>query len=113
MKSRFSLSSELPIALQGHAIACQVWAGVLSSPGLKITAFDERLLITYCLVIEEENKLREIYPSLEEQAIQQDTQLQRQIRKSRSLLDKRISQKRKLALDLAKSLFLDPPVFHP
>ncbi len=120
-KNNFTLSPKLPIALRGHVIASQEWDRVLRSPGLKITALDESLLIQYCLVIEDEQDLKSICTGYETtikqlQETSQDKQLQRLIRKAQSAIrkmKKRICGKQKLAQDFAKSLYLGPPVFRP
>ena len=117
MKSTFLIDPNPPKILKGHEIALQEWKRVLKLPGHRITAFDSCCLANYCLVIEEEKILRSISACVEKTIKEMQTSKQHsklQIRKTRDLLitqRNRIVGKRKLARQLAESLYLDPPVF--
>lgn len=101
MDRRITLSLTPPVSLKGHEIASAEWTRVLSIPGHKITRLDESLLTQYCLVVEEEQAwklflLKEISdtPHIHPRQIES--------------LKKRICDKHKLLLLLARSLYVIP-----
>lgn len=100
-KNNFTLSPESPNALQGHEIAKAEWTRVLNLPGHKITAFDENLLVQYCLVLEEEQGWKKF---ITEEIADNPRITKRQIESLR----KRIRDKHKLLLTLARSLYVTP-----
>jgi len=91
------LSITPPVSLQGHEIAITEWTRVLSVPGHKITAFDQDLLVNYCLVFEEEQAIA-IHIM---EAIADMPNIEQ--------MQKRLRDKRKLLTTLARSLYVTPP----
>jgi hypothetical protein len=126
---RLKLSSVPPEALQGDTLAAAEWRRVMSLYGQSLIIFDAGLLLCYCQVFQEDQKLLiDLYVSCEKTietlkatvhettaniSSEQFNKLQLQIRKAEANLTAlaiRRRNKRKLLLMLAKSLLIEPPL---
>lgn len=119
------LSKNPPASLQDKSIAAAEWQRVIVLYSQTITRFDEDLLICYCDVFYEDQKMLPDLCAAWKRTIQhieagpvnipgrQSSQLRRELLKAKANLAAlaiRRRNKRKLLLMLAKSLCIDPPV---
>ena len=125
------LTAKPPAALKGHESAKRHWAQLIELyaevDGVIATAFDENLLIKYCLVLEECDWLSRIREKIEKDYLVADKVLSKVKPKSDALkdyynalaqvnalltrlqgFDARLDGKRKLALTIEQSLYLTP-----
>jgi hypothetical protein len=123
------LSRTPPLALRGHISARQHWKMLIGLygevEGVIATAFDQNLLIKYCLILEECDWLMGIRTKIEKSYTSANTKLTKlktddlenyykALSQVNALLtrlqgfDARLDGKRKLALALEQSLYLTP-----
>lgn len=133
LSPKSKLSRKPPARLRGHKIASAAWTRLIdlydAVDGQIVTAFDQDLLITYCMVLDEAQELRDLIVSgkklvddFQKQArkFMRENELEpRQVQKIESLifdlqemvnikLDARLDGKGKFGHLLAQELFLTP-----
>jgi hypothetical protein len=132
MSPKTKLTTKPPARLKGHKIASELWKRLLSLyavvDGEIVNAFDEDILVSYCLLIEEEKEFDGIFirvtkhidflqrmmvrlkknRSLSAKDIKKFQRLIDRARDSLIQLDARRDSKRKLSILLAQALYLTP-----
>lgn len=132
MSPKTKLSTRPPARLKGHNIASEAWTRLLklykAIDGELANAFDESLLIDYCMVIEEEQELSNTFALMKDQindmqkiadVLKRDSSLPKEhVRKFQNLIygardvllktDARRDGKRKLSHLLGQALYFTP-----